>query len=175
MSANNRLLAIWRKTSKSPGGKRVFSRLVCLDAPYCASLKPVFEVVQPGHVEVGMRRRRAVRDHAGDVHTMALCNLAELAARTLAEVTLPASHGWLVSAVAAEYLQPATSAVLAVARARLATAAEQHEQSVPVEVRDLQAILVCRVRITLQIAPQRQGTLRRHGPASRLHRPVLGA
>lgn len=61
-----------------PGGHWLFSRAVCLKAPYFASIAPRIENLAPHRYEASLRHRRRVSNHIGTVHAIALCNLAEL-------------------------------------------------------------------------------------------------
>lgn len=174
MSHTSRLLTLWRQTSVQPGGKKVFARLICLDAPYFASIQPVVEVLQPGHVEVSMRKRHAVTDHNGSVHAMAMCVLAELTGRLLAEVSLPSGQRWQSRGITAEYLHSATSDLTALANTPLRVdAATAAERVIPVEVRDTNSTLVGRVQLTVSIAPCDHGSPREQGPSPRLHNGIF--
>jgi len=68
--------AAWRRLAKWPGGKYLFSRLLCLKAPHFASIRPRFGVLRPGYCEVRINKRRAVLNHIGTVHAIALCNMS---------------------------------------------------------------------------------------------------
>ena len=85
----NKALAAWNRLAKKPLGKALFSRAVCFKAPYFATINPRFEELRPGYARVSMKKRRAVTNHIGTVHAIAMCNLAELAAGTLTEVSIP--------------------------------------------------------------------------------------
>lgn len=62
-----------------------------------------------------MRKRRRVKNHIGTVHAIAMCNLAELAAGTMMEASLPRSHRWIPKNMTVEYLKKAATDVRAVA------------------------------------------------------------
>ena len=62
-----------------------------------------------------MTKRRAVTNHIGTVHAIAMCNLAELAAGTMTEISIPPSMRWLPKGMAVEYLKKAESDVEALA------------------------------------------------------------
>ena len=121
MASTNRALAVWNRLHGKPGGKWLFSRLVCWKAPYFGSIRPLFLVLEPGHSRVRVTLRRAVKNHIGTVHAIAMCNMAELAAGTMIEVTLPSTHRWIPKGMVVEYLRPAKSDVVAVARVDLPT------------------------------------------------------
>lgn len=108
---------LFQKTSHLPLGKAAFSRAVTFAAPYFATIEPRFEVLEPGRVEVRMKKRRAVLNHLGTVHAIAMCNLCELAAGTMLESSLPKSQRWIPRGMTVRYLKKATTDL--VARAQL--------------------------------------------------------
>ena len=65
-------LAIWQRFASKPGGKWAFSRLVCLRAPYFGSIHPRFEELRPEYCRIAIRKRRAVLNHIGTVHAIAM-------------------------------------------------------------------------------------------------------
>lgn len=176
MNKTNRLLALWQQTSATPGGKEVFSRLIRHDAPCFASIRPIFAVVEPGHVEVTMRRRRAVLNRVGHMDTTAMCTLAELTGRILAEVSTPATHSVLPRSVTVEYMQQAATDLIAVATMPLQDSdSTPTEQTIPVDVRDIDSALICRAQITVSIAPRHGGSPLHQGPLPRLRDTVFQA
>ena len=108
-------LAIWQRFASKPGGKWAFSRLVCLRAPYFGSIHPRFEELRPEYCRIAIRKRRAVLNHIGTVHAIAMCNMAELAGGTMTEVSIPATHRWIPRGMSVEYLRKAATDLVAVA------------------------------------------------------------
>ena len=104
-------LALWKRCEGLPFGRAVFSRLICWKAPYFGSIRPRFEEFRPGYARVSMAKRRAVTNHIGTVHAIAMCNLAELAAGTMTEITIPPTMRWLPKGMAVEYLKKAETGV----------------------------------------------------------------
>lgn len=153
--ATSTALASWNRLQSLPFGKTLFSRAVCWKAPYFASIRPRFEELRPGFARVGMAKRRAVTNHIGTVHAIAMCNLAEIAAGTLAEVSIPASMRWLPKGMQVEYLRKAATSVEAVAT--FPDVAEGPARDVPatVEVRDRDGAVVCRAVITMWVSPRK--------------------
>ncbi len=72
MSNSTEALSIRQRLSGLPGGTWAFSRLVCWKAPYFASIRPRFAALRPGYCEVHIKNRRAVLNHMGTVHAIAL-------------------------------------------------------------------------------------------------------
>ena len=151
-----RALSAWQRLETLPLGKTLFSRAVCFKAPYFSSISPRFEELRPGYARVSMRKRRSVTNHIGTVHAIAMCNLAEIAAGTLTEVSIPASMRWLPKGMHVEYLRKAETDVEATAT--LPTVEEGAARDVPatVEVKDREGQVVCRAIITMWVSPRKR-------------------
>ena len=149
------VLAAWQRLERLPLGRALFSWIVCRKAPYFASIRPRFEEFRPGLARVSMRKRKAVTNHIGTVHAIAMCNLAELAAGTMTEITIPRSMRWLPKGMQVEYLKKAESDVEAIAT--LAAVEEGAGRDVPVvvEIRDRAGVAVCRATITMWVSPRK--------------------
>ena len=57
------VLATYRRISRWPAGRWLFSRLVCLKAPYFASIAPRIETLEPGRGVATLRHRRLITNH----------------------------------------------------------------------------------------------------------------
>jgi acyl-coenzyme A thioesterase PaaI-like protein len=147
---------MWNRLAGLPLGKWLFSRAVCFKAPYFASIRPRFEEFRPGHARVSMRKRRAVTNHIGTVHAIAMCNLAEIAAGTMTEVSIPPTMRWLPKGMQVEYLRKAETDVEAVATLPAVTEGAARDVPVTVELRDRGGELVCRAVITMWVSPRRK-------------------
>ncbi|GAA4376695.1 hotdog fold domain-containing protein [Nocardioides caricicola] len=106
---------MWNTTSRLPLGDRVFSLLFAQKAPYFASIRPRFTVIEPNHVELLIPKRRRVHNHLKTVHAIALCNGLEAAMGALAEVTIPADKRWIPKGMEVSYTAKATGDVTCVA------------------------------------------------------------
>ena len=151
----NQALSAWKRLESKPFGKALFSRFVCFKAPYFATISPRFEELRPGFARVSMRKRRGVTNHIGTVHAIAMCNLAELAAGTMTEVSVPASMRWLPKGMQVEYLRKAESDVRAVASVPEITEGAAREVPVLVEITDAGGLAVCRATITMWVSPRK--------------------
>ncbi|AKC86142.1 hotdog fold domain-containing protein [Pseudoxanthomonas suwonensis] len=152
----NRLLDLYRKLQRWPGGDRLFSRAVCFKAPYFASIAPRIVRLEPGRCEATIRHRRRVSNHLGTVHAIALCNLAELVAGVMTDASLPASMRWIPRGMTVEYLKKATGPMHAVATpdVPLVESAEGYDLPVGVVVRDRSGDTVFRARIAMWVSPR---------------------
>jgi len=150
------LLATYRRLVRWPGGHWLFSRAVCLKAPYFGTIAPRIVALEPGRCEVRMRDHRRVHNHLGTVHAIALCNLAELAAGVMTDATLPLAMRWIPKGMAVEYLKKATGTMHAVAtpESPLETTDAGYEAPVTVQVRNESGETVFRARIAMWVSPR---------------------
>jgi len=161
MAGANSVLALWSRLSAWPGGHWLFSRLICLKAPYFSSVRPTFVALRPGYCEVTIRKRRAVTNHLGTVHAIAMCNMAELAAGIMTEASVPASHRWIPKGMTVDYLKKAGTDLRAVAElAPLPDFGAAAELLVPVNVMDSGGVVVCRAGIRMWVSPQKDAHAR---------------
>ncbi len=154
MSAST--LSLYRRIARWPAGRWLFSRAVCLKAPYFASIAPRIGALEPGRCIASLRHRRSVTNHIGTVHAIALCNLAELAGGLMIDASLPPSMRWIPKGMAVEYLRKAVGTMRAVAvPVGAAVAADAgYELPVAVDVTDPAGETVFRARITMWVAPR---------------------
>jgi acyl-coenzyme A thioesterase PaaI-like protein len=109
------VLDLWRKTSALPLGNRVFSVAFSQKAPYFASIRPRFTVIEPDRAELVIRKRRRVHNHLGTVHAIALCNGLEAAMGVLAESTIPRDRRWIPKGMEVAYTAKATTDITCIA------------------------------------------------------------
>ena len=110
----SQVLSLWRTASRLPVigstvGTRAFSLAFGQKAPYFASIRPRFTVLEPNRAELVIPKRRAVHNHIGTVHAIALCNGLEAAMGALAEVTIPSDRRWIPKGMDVAYTAKATS------------------------------------------------------------------
>src|ERR1044071_9267870 len=112
----SQVLSLWRRSLSIPlVGARVFSFAFSQKAPYFASVRPRFTVLEPNHAELVIPDRRGVHNHLGTVHAIALCNGLEAAMGALAEATIPAGKRWIPKGMEVSYTAKATSDITCVA------------------------------------------------------------
>ncbi len=148
------LLRRWRKGARSSLGRWLFARSVCRRSPYFRSIAPEFLELAPALCRVRMPRRRAVENHVGSIHAVAIGNLCELAAGMVTEVSLPQTMRWIARGMTIEYLRPAQTALTATARLDRTEWAGAQNIGVPVTVVDRNGVEVVRAVITLHVAPR---------------------
>ncbi len=109
------LQRLHRRVTRLPLGDRLFGFAFARKAPYFGTVRPRFTVLEPNHVELVIRDRRAVHNHIGTVHAIALCNGLEAAMGALAEATIPAHKRWIPKGMEVAYTAKADSDVTCVA------------------------------------------------------------
>lgn len=150
------ILGLYDKLAGVPLGTRLFTRAVCLRAPYFGSIRPQIVDLRPGRCEVRAGNRRAVRNHLGTFHAIAMCNMAELAGGMLTEVSIPRGHRWIPKGMAVEYLAKARTDLRAVAELDpLPDVAAPTDVPVEVRILDDAGTLVVRATITMLVSPAR--------------------
>lgn len=102
-------LQLYRTLSALPQGKRLFSLAFSQKAPYFASIHLRVEQMRPHYAAVALPKRRAVQNHIGTVHAIAVCNGLEAAMGLLAEATVPEGYRWLPKGMEVEYLAKSTT------------------------------------------------------------------
>lgn len=109
------VLSLWKTMNRLPRGSRLFSIAFARKAPYFATIKPRFTELRPNHAELVIPKRRAVHNHLGTVHAIALCNGLEAAMGALAEATIPADKRWIPKGMTVAYTAKATSDITCIA------------------------------------------------------------
>lgn len=155
MSDSNFTMSTWQRLADKPLGKWAFSRLLCWKVPYFGSINPRFEELRPGYSVVRIRKHRAIKNHIGTVHAIAICNLAEIAAGTMCDATMPKSHRWIPKGMTVEYLKKAETDLKAVATIDpMPTFVEAFDLPITVNVTDTNDQTVVRAVINMWITPK---------------------
>jgi acyl-coenzyme A thioesterase PaaI-like protein len=138
----SQVLALWRTTTSLPVvgpllGSRVFSVAFAQKAPYFATVRPRFTVLEPDRAELVIRKRRGVHNHLGTVHAIALCNGLEAAMGALAEASIEPGDRWIPKGMQVSYTAKATSDITCTAETDRAqwTSGDPAGREVPVRVR----------------------------------------
>jgi acyl-coenzyme A thioesterase PaaI-like protein len=144
-------LALFNRFRKLPAGTWLFSRAVCMAAPYFKSIRPHITEVRPGLVTVHMRKRRAVENHLGTVHAIAMCNMAEMAGGLLTDVSVPAGARWIPSGMTVRYIAKAKTDLVATSDGSGIDWSREGDIVVPVSVRDSAGTEVFHADITMNV------------------------
>lgn len=152
------LLTLYRRMQRWPAGGWLFSRAVCVKAPYFASIAPRITALEPGRCEGRIAHRRKVTNHLGTVHAIALCNLAELTAGLMVDASLPKGMRWIPKGMEVQYLAKATGTQHAIATPEQPIVAAEAGYALPVrvQVRDDAGTVVFQARIAMWLSPVRR-------------------
>jgi len=150
------VLRHYQRLTRWPCGRWLFARIVCFSAPYFATIDPRFIELRSGLCQVSLRKRRAVQNHIGTVHAIAIANLCELAAGMLMEVTIPTSMRWIPRGMTIEYLRKAESSVTATARLDKLEWPHAEDVAVPVDVTDANGAEVVRAVIAMYVSERKE-------------------
>lgn len=148
-------LRAWMRMQRTSFGRWLFARTVTKRAPYFGTIKPRFLDLQPTLCRASMRKRRAVENHIGTVHALAMGNLCELAAGLCTEVTIPVGMRWIPRGMTIEYLAKATTDVIATARLDKTEWTGAENVAVPVTVTDTAGKEVVRAVISMYVSPRK--------------------
>ena len=144
-------LKLYKKLIQMPMGSRLFSKAVCVAAPFFGSIKPHMTELRPGYCRVEMKNRRSVQNHLKTVHAVAMCNMAELAGGTMTEVSVPKGSRWIPSGMSVKYLKKAKTDLVAVSDGSQIDWHTQGSVIVPVVVTDTAGITVFTAEITMNL------------------------
>ncbi|EAR11347.1 hotdog fold domain-containing protein [Reinekea blandensis] len=113
MSHNNYLLDMQAKFNRLPFGQRLFSKVFAAKAPYFKTIKPFIETLEPNRCCVRLPKRKAVHNHIGTVHAIAVCNALEMAMGAMAEASIPKHLRWLPKGLNVNYVAKSTTDLIA--------------------------------------------------------------
>ena len=155
------VLATWQRMQRWPAGGWLFTRAVCWKAPYFATIAPRITRLEPNLCEARIPDRRAVHNHIGTVHAIALCNLAELCAGVMTDASLPKGMRWIPKGMSVRYLAKARGTLTGVATPEFEprVAAEGYELPVLVEVSNAAGETVFDARVAMWLSPSKGASL----------------
>ena len=107
----NKNALLLERFKRLPFGLWLVTRAICWKAPYFSTIRPSIIRLEPGFGVIKIKKRRAVLNHLGTVHAIAMANLCELVAGVTLEMTLPDTHRWIPKSMKINYLAKATSDV----------------------------------------------------------------
>lgn len=158
MASEVQAMRLWRRLGGSSFGRWLFTRIVCFKAPYFASISPLLTRLEPGLCAARLEQRRRVQNHIGTVHAIALCNLAELCAGLVTDVSIPRDMRWIPQDMTVRYLKKAAGRITAVAVpvTPLQSTSEPYPATIEVKLTDANDQLVASADIHMWLSPRPQ-------------------
>lgn len=144
-------LTAYNSLQNVPGGKKIFSKIICTKAPYFGSISPLVDQLQPNHAKVIVKKHRAVTNHLNTVHAIAMCNMAELAGGLMTEVSVPKGARWIPAGMTVEYKRKAKTDLTAYARGSDIDWHTTGNVVIPVDILDTDEQVVFSAQITMNI------------------------
>ena len=151
-----RLLRLWERLHRVPGGRRLFAVLLGRMVPYTGSIGARVAELEPGRCVALLRDRRRVRNHLGSVHAVALVNVGELVTGLAVVTSLRPGMRGIVTGLSAEYVKKARGPLTATADVRalaLGAATDARTVAVTAEIHDTGGDVVARVTARWRIGP----------------------
>ncbi|MBN8547916.1 MAG: DUF4442 domain-containing protein [Deltaproteobacteria bacterium] len=153
-SPGHTLLLLWEKLRGTALGRWFFARLLFWMVPYSGSIGASIVSLEPGHVVVQLRDRRAVRNHLSSIHAMALANLCELTSGLAMLTALPKDARGILTGFSVQYHKKARGMLRAETRVAPIASAQAQELQVQVEARDESGACVTQATAQWKIGPQ---------------------
>ena len=145
------ILSIYRRLSRLPGGRRLFSRIVGRAAPYTGTIPFVVEHLDDGRSRVRMADRRSVRNHLNSVHAIALMNLGEVSTGLALYASLPAGARGIIVELRMTYLKKARGTLVAECEVEVPSGAGRHDVFIEAPIRNAEGIEVARAHATWRV------------------------
>ena len=124
-------------------GNIVFSQRICEIVPYFSTIDPLFVALRPGYCEVTMPNTKKVHNHLGTVHAIAMCNLAEITAGIMTDVSIPETYRWIPTGMDVRYLAKAKTDLRGVADGSNIVWNQPGDLDIPVTISDEKGVEVC--------------------------------
>ncbi|MFI5209601.1 MAG: hotdog fold domain-containing protein [Gemmatimonadales bacterium] len=148
-----RLLGLWRRLQPLPAGSWIFSRCLGVMVPYTGSIGAHVRELRPGFARVTMRDRRAVRNHLGSVHAVALVNLGEVASGLALITQLPPGIRSIAVALSIEFLKKARGPLVCESTCIAPPVTASVEHDIVADIRDQAGDTVACIRVRWRLSP----------------------
>jgi acyl-coenzyme A thioesterase PaaI-like protein len=143
-----------RRLQRIPGHHLLFRVGIAWAAPYSATIRPRILCAAPGHLEIGLRKRRAVTNHLGTVHAAALANLMELCGSLAVQLVIPATARWIPAGLDIRYLRKGRTDVRAVCAFTPPDWQRDQDWPVTIQVLDATDALIAEAVLHMRIGPK---------------------
>ena len=123
-------------------------------APYSANIRPRFTHVSPGHLELSMKKRRAVCNHMNTVHAVAMANLIELTASAAVVANIPSSARWIPSGMNIQYLKKAKTNLQSICKFEIPNWHIKQDLEIKVSLFDINNEEVAKGLVSIRVGPK---------------------
>lgn len=151
MATGNYLINLYERCLKLPFGRKIFSTMFARKAPYFKTIKPLITELKPNFCQLRFKKRKAVQNHIGTVHAIAVCNGMEMAMGAVAEASIPKHLRWLPKGMNVQYLAKTDSDVTIEATSSESTW-QPGDQPISVEAKRSDGTVVASGNITIYVS-----------------------
>lgn len=151
MASSNYLINLYERCLKMPFGRKIFSAMFARKAPYFKTIKPLITELKPNFCQLTFKKRKAVQNHIGTVHAIAVCNGMEMAMGAVAEASIPKHLRWLPKGMNVQYLAKTDSDVTIEASSSKSTW-QPGDQPISVEAKRSDGTVVAAGHITIYVS-----------------------
>jgi len=151
VSPAERLLGTWRACARLPFGRVLFGFILSRMVPYSATIGARVLALEAGAAKLALRDRRAVRNHLGSVHAVALTNLGELTSGLAMLTALPVGVRGIVRRIETTYTKKARGPLVAESRATPPVVTDDTDFEVRAEIRDGSGDVVAEVLVSWRL------------------------
>ena len=155
MTAKSSALKSYEKIQALPGGNFIFSKIISRKAPYFRSIDPRIIELRPGRMAATLRKRKAVTNHIGTVHAIAMCNLCEYVGGTLMEISRPPTTRWIPRGMEVKYLAKAETDLTGICELKEVDWSKKSSVICHVDVQNTAGETVMTADIDMYISPMR--------------------
>ena len=141
----------WRRLSRLPLGKTLFSIMIGRMVPYTGSIGARCEELGPGYARWTLRDRRSVRNHLRSIHAIALVNLAEVSSGSAMLTALGPGIRGIVSGLEITYLKKARGLLTAEGRGTVPAFSGKATVDANAEIKDASGDIVATAVVHWQL------------------------
>jgi acyl-coenzyme A thioesterase PaaI-like protein len=150
------IYSLWQKLGGTSLGRKLFTKIIGKVAPYSGTMPAVVNKLEPGKSEIVLKNCRAVQNHLGSVHAMALTNLAELASGLAMMVCLTDKSRGILAGFEIEFIKKARTNITAKVDWQVEVGSESKKYHVPVDLYNSDNEIVAKANAIWLIGPKKE-------------------